>query len=436
MPRISEKSLIIDQEKYTKNISSYHLALKSLEEEFKSHISMENSRLVNFAENFSVPKHNWLRYKEGYASQLVINIIRENSFDKSKIILDPFCGVGTTNLVAQENGIENIGFDINPIAILASKVKTHHYSNYEIREIRSFINSNQNSIPYKYKELPKVLQTSYTTDVLNKILMLKYTLIQIDNENVRSFLNLAFISIVEDCSIRVKDGNGIKLKKNKVYVSNVFDFFKSKVELMLNDIQQHNYNTKSSFFEKSSIHFLKDYVEAGSVSLSIFSPPYANCFDYLEVYKLEVWLGGFANDYNDFSKYRNAAMRSHVNSGFDHTFNSFIEDVDIISELISSFNIWNKNIPDMIRGYFDDMNRLLSQLYITLAKGGKVYIIIANSVYKGVIVPTDLLISRLAKKVGFEVVKIGVARKIRASSQQIPNINNDLMRESIIELIK
>ena len=90
----------------------------------------------------------------------------------------------------------------------------------------------------------------------------------------------------------------------------------------------------------------------------------------------------------------------------------------------------------MIRGYFDDTNRLLLQLYVTLAEGGKVYIIVANSVYKGVIVPTDLLISRLARRVGFKVVKIGVARKIRASSQQIPDINNDLMRESIIELTK
>ena len=157
----------------------------------------------------------------------------------------------------------------------------------------------------------------------------------------------------------------------------------------------------------------------------------------MEVYKLEVWLGGFADEYGDFKKYREVAMRSHVNSKFNHHFDYLNDEVNIISELISSFNIWNKNIPDMIRGYFDDTNKLLSQLYNTLISGGKVYIVVANSVYKGIAVPTDILIGRLAKRIGYQVNKIGVARKIRASSQQIPELDvNNLMRESIIELEK
>ena len=99
--------------------------------------------------------------------------------------------------------------------------------------------------------------------------------------------------------------------------------------------------------------------------------------------------------------------------------------------------IWNKNIPDMIKGYFDDTYKLLKALYPKLIRDGKVYVVVANSVYKGVIVPTDLLIAKMAKDLGFKINTIKVARKIRSSSQQIPEIkHNNLMRESIIELIK
>ena len=95
------------------------------------------------------------------------------------------------------------------------------------------------------------------------------------------------------------------------------------------------------------------------IGLCVFSPPYANCFDYCEVYKLEFWIGGFVKSYDDFERFRSIALRSHVNSKFSHEFSNSNKDVDTIASLISSFNIWNKNIPDMIRGYFDDMESMI-----------------------------------------------------------------------------
>ncbi|NMC61287.1 MAG: hypothetical protein GYA51_18190, partial [Candidatus Methanofastidiosa archaeon] len=58
--------------------------------------------------------------------------------------------------------------------------------------------------------------------------------------------------------------------------------------------------------------------------------------------------------------------------------------------------------------------------------------------YKGILVPTDLLLAEIAEKLGFKVKKIIYARKIRASSQQMADLHNyeDLMRESIVELQK
>ena len=124
-----------------------------------------------------------------------------------------------------------------------------------------------------------------------------------------------------------------------------------------------------------------------------------------------------------------------MNSKFSHEFSNSNKDVDTIASLISSFNIWNKNIPDMIRGYFDDMESMIKNLSKILVNKAKCYIVVANSGYKGILVPTDLLLAEIAEKYGYKVCNIYHARKIRSSSQQMHILNtnyNNLMRESVI----
>jgi hypothetical protein len=133
------------------------------------------------------------------------------------------------------------------------------------------------------------------------------------------------------------------------------------------------------------------------------------------------------------------AMRSHVNSGFVHVIKNYNKDVDIIANTISTYNIWNKNIPDMLRGYFDDTYELLKRMKSILIKGAPCYIVVANSGYKGILVPTDLLIADIASNLGYKVEKIMFARKIRSSSQQMNELQgkyDNLMRESIVVIRK
>lgn len=40
-------------------------------------------------------------------------------------------------------------------------------------------------------------------------------------------------------------------------------------------------------------------IKPDSIEGIIFSPPYANCFDYTEIYKLELWFGKFVSEYSD-----------------------------------------------------------------------------------------------------------------------------------------
>ena len=93
----------------------------------------------------------------------------------------------------------------------------------------------------------------------------------------------------------------------------------------------------------------------------------------------------------------------------------------------------------MLRGYFDDMTQVFKKLHIVMLKGAKCFVVVANSGYKGILVPTDLLFADIGEQIGFKFKEIIYARKMRASSQQMKELNGkygDLMRESIVVLEK
>ncbi|MCD8269436.1 MAG: hypothetical protein LUD46_13960 [Parabacteroides sp.] len=287
-------------------------------------------------------------------------------------------------------------------------------------------------------EAGKVIQTSFTDDVLDTLLKIHYFVEHIESEYVQSLFRLVLISIIDKCSLKVKDGNGLKFKKNYVPIPDIVKLYLDKVSEMLSDIKQSNEDEEHRIIFGSMItEDAFEQVRDLPIGLCVFSPPYANCFDYCEVYKLEFWIGGFVKSYDDFERFRSVALRSHVNSKFCHEFANTNQDVDIIASLISTFNVWNKNIPDMIRGYFDDMELMIRNISKILVKDAKCYIVVANSGYKGILVPTDLLLADIAVRYGFNVCNIYHARKIRSSSQQMHILANDydnLMRESVIEL--
>lgn len=436
--RTSNDKIVNDTDKFDRLYPGYLQVLNRLISLYPVCDGSRFGELVNFKTNKLSPKHGWYNYKQGYGEMLVKGIINQENPSKDTFVLDPFCGVGTTNLAAQSMGYNSIGFDINPMAILATTVKTHHFSSEEQDEInRRILNF---TLPSKgiTGQFGKAVETAFEEDVFDTILKIRKYIDDIAQDYVQRFFRLALISIIDDCSLKIKDGNGLKFRKNYKRLPSVVDHYLEKLRSMASDIENANYlPTCNTIFGSMMDTQTFESIEQMKVGLCIFSPPYANCFDYCEVYKLELWLGGFVNDYADFERYRSMAMRSHVNSKFDHQISNKNDDVDLIAELVSAFNVWNKNIPDMLRGYFDDMQKLLNNIKKVLLPGAKCFIVVANSGYKGILVPTDLLIADEAAKIGFKVNAIHKARKIRSSSQQMHVLHGDydqLMRESVIEI--
>jgi len=80
----------------------------------------------SFGHNRQLPLHRWVPWVAGFSAQFVsdcINtyLLRENR--SNAWLLDPFSGVGTAPLEAYLKGLNVIGFEINPYAVLALRAK-------------------------------------------------------------------------------------------------------------------------------------------------------------------------------------------------------------------------------------------------------------------------------------------------------------------------
>jgi DNA methylase len=79
-----------------------------------------------FAKNRDLPIHRWVPWIAGFSAQFVGDCLTKYLADSRKDgswVVDPFAGVGTTLVEAYVRGHNVIGFEINPYAPLAAKVK-------------------------------------------------------------------------------------------------------------------------------------------------------------------------------------------------------------------------------------------------------------------------------------------------------------------------
>ncbi len=414
---------------------------------------------VHFQNAYQTPVQRWFPYREGYSTRLVNAFLNELQITGN--VFDPFSGSGTTLLASRHNNLHSFGVDVNPISVLVAKVENENYSYSETQYLVSEIE--------KIKAVQKskeVFQTSFdladkvfNSEILQSLLQLKFHIKEIKNEKIQNLFFVAWLSMIEEVSNIKKEGNGIKYKNRKrtpngyinidkdiwekqVFPDDKFNFVKSKLvnrlEVVLMDIKDYygNCEKQPNIFKGSCLEF--DKMFSDEIQFTFYSPPYCNCFDYFEIHKVDLWLGDFVHDKEDFRKLRNTGFRSNTNS-LNHK--PIIYKNDNLENLISLFDsskLWNNRIPSVVRGYFDDTHTLLKKLYQQTIKGGYVGIVVGNSAYSGVIIPSDSLIADIAKEIGFKVKNVFVTRHLTTSSQQKQELVylKNYLRESIVLLQK
>lgn len=414
---------------------------------------------VHFQNAYQTPVQRWFPYREGYSTRLVNAFLRELQITGN--VFDPFSGSGTTLLASRHNNLNSFGIDVNPISVLVAKAENEKYSHNDIQNLISEIE--------KLKAVSKskeAFQTSFdlaekvfNSEILQSLLQLKLHIKKIQNEKIYNLFFVAWLSIIEEVSNIKKEGNGIKYKNRKrtskgyinidkdvwekqVFPEDKYNFVKSKLvnhlDVILTDIRDfYGANEKQpKIFNGSCLEF--DKLFSDEIQFTFYSPPYCNCFDYFEIHKVDLWLGDFVNNKEEFRLLRNTGFRSNTNSLNHKPIVYKNKNLEYLISLFDSDKLWNVRIPSVVRGYFDDTHTLLNKLYRQTTKGGYVGIVVGNSAYSGVIIPSDVLVADIAKEIGFKVKNIFITRHLTTSSQQKQELEllKNYLRESIVLLEK
>ena len=395
--------------------------------------------LVNFKTNLNQPRHGWFDIKEGYGYSLVDNILKDLNISKNDgKILDPFSGSGTTVIQSSILGYESIGIEVNPFLHFLSINKSQKFfKNLETIK-NSFINDEL--LDLNNSEIPKLsISKKIFREQLDKILKIKKWISLISDKKTKDFFFCIFICSLDKASYAKKDGNGLKYPKNRI-PENFHQVFVENLKKSINDLKTVKIIKKPNIFLGNNLDILSNkkfiFKYKNSVSLCLFSPPYANCFDYTEVYKTELWFGDFIKDYKDLKVLRNQSMSSHLNKNLNKNI-EILNEIKIIIEKISAKKLWSKKIIDMLINYFNEMKLLLRLIYPLLNQNGKCVIVVGNSSYGNIAIPTDQIFEKIAKKIGFKKTYIIEARKLGTSSQQFKKIDDaNKLRESLVVLSK
>jgi len=407
--------------------------------------------LVVFGDNQSLPIHDWFRFKEGFSASLLGSVVTEFSDvirSRELIVLDPFCGVGTTVLSAQScssKTIHGIGIERNPFIHFVASTKLRWMSMNATSLVKDGLRaiSTSNDLNPKLPSLSSVREgRCISVHIARRLIAITEAAMEIGQN--RDFVNLGVAASIESLSRVRRDGRALRIVKKPI--RKVEPVLREMWASMARDVTL----LRQSRPDKSSICTVilgdgRDPAMSGipdeSVDLIVTSPPYPNNIDYSEVYKLELWLLGFVRSAAEFLALRRSTVRSHptyertdaIPLDFEHellrgSLNGLLGG--LLQRLENSPDAWRAK---MLSAYFADMWRGIGNFKRTLTKDGIAALVVGNSLHGNslpALVATDLILARIAECHGMNV-HIAVVRPLKRRLS-----GNHFLRESIVIMKK
>ena len=459
--RVFTQEDIIRIKKYTDKISDpspIQLSFKA--EGFPDLINKSSCfRDSAFNGNKSLPFHRWVPWIAGFSASFVedcfIKYLKKPSINK-KLILDPFAGVGTTLIEGILHGHNVAGFEINPYAYLACKVKLNAHK-YDLKKIKSELNKfieyykkRSNNEEYKPRATaPEGFRTKapfFSPKVQRKVLIFFDFLNNINDRDIRDLFKLAFGSVMvsfSNYSYEPSLGRRSSAGRPDVIDADVEIIISEKIKSMINDIEEfeelHADSTKKlkisiyneSFFEAQK--FLKN----GSIDLLVTSPPYLNNYHYVRNTRPQLsWLEldkdrGRNRDLSEmsFGKFWQT-VRDRERIGLNFHLNSLEENITQLQNInIEKGPYGGPGWANYVATYFNDSKKFCKIIKKTLKSGCVAVIVIGNSIIQGIEIKTDRIFADIAELVGLKTKDIVLLRTKRTGS----SIINSTVRAEFIQ---
>lgn len=329
-------------------------------------------------------------------------------------VLDPMMGSGTVLAVARSKGHQAIGIDIDPLAVLISKVWTTAIDKTQVREKALVVLDRARTI---FNKLPT--RSAYPTHANQETR--KFVTYWFDNYARRQLASLSIaISRVRDKKIRnalwcgfsrliITKQSGASLamdlshsRPHKSYDRapiKPFNKFLYAVDCVVDNCIYTNSKERGPASRTLEGDARKVPLNDSCIDLVLTSPPYLNAIDYMRCSKFSlIWMG-----YN-ISELRNIRSIS-VGAEISDTCSKNHQEVRaIISDLKLRPRLGARDEAILTR-YIEDMRLSVSEAARVLVPGGRAVYVVGENTIRGTHIRNSLITSAVAESAGMRLVE-------------------------------
>ena len=420
-----------------------------------------------YSGNKRVSIHRWVNWIAGYSATFVTSVLDRFLGDavRQATVLDPFAGVGTTNVEAMRRGFHTCGFELNPFAALAARCKIEvgrlDLDRFEaaIAQYEAFMRPLEERIdawwrggyrrpypgPAPESSSPLLFRTRepfFSDPVELKVLFTLDFAATICEAAIRDYFRLALGSTLvsySNYSYEPSLCSRSKLGKPLVDNEHVGQVVANKLRNMLSDVQELRVELNElpalpsgrilncSFFEAL------DHLPPASIDLMITSPPYLNNYHYVRNTRPQLYWLGFVQRPLDLKRYEMDSfgkfwqtVRDGQTIELGFSLPALEEKLAELRELRPDKGVYGgRGWANYAASYFNDSRRFFKIVATLLKPDGHGVIVVGNSLLQGIEFRVEEIVAEIAclegleatverirsKRVGDSIVGTGLRQK-------------------------
>lgn len=404
--------------------------------------------------------HDWYRFVLSYPPHLVRQYLIEFELNENDLVLDPFCGTGTTVVESKLRGIPSIGIEANRFAHFAGSVKIAWDTNGDDlldhavgikRRVLSQLNRQGISdepfahitVPTELRQLSPdqeriILKDSISPIPLHKALVLLDEIDRLKKTSFHKYLRLAFANALVFKVSNLRFGPEVGIGRARHDVAVVGEWF-GEIQKMCADLKA--VESKDHVTARVILSDSRDAIgllDGEKVSAVITSPPYPNEKDYTRTTRLESVVLGFISDKYELREMKKSMLRSNtrgVYKGDDDDkyvaniseIQQIADDIELRRNELEKTSGFEKLYAKVTKLYFGGMAKHLIQLQSILKPGAHLaYVVGDQASYLRVMIRTGQILKEVAKSVGYEPIRIDQFRT-RFSTATKSDLNEEVV---------
>ena len=393
--------------------------------------------------------HDWYRFVLSFPPHLVQDYLDRFNIGPSHIVLDPFCGTGTTPVECKKHGVESVGIESNPMAHFASSVKTNwgvnpsslkHFTDVVVRctnarfseeniddwnEHTLFAQNGKAQTQLKGLEPEQeklLLKNSISPVPLHRTLILLDAIDRHGDSQLQHYGRLALAHALVHRIGNLKFGPEVGVGRIKQDAPVVIAW-RDAMETMIRDLSvvssKANVSTRIHLADSRGTDLL---LAPNSIDAVITSPPYPNEKDYTRTTRLESVILGMIRNRKELQSMKKALIRSNTRGVYkadtdDRIVAEHAEIQRIANEIekrrvaLGKTSGFERTYPRVTQLYFGGMARHLASLRTALKPGARLaYVVGDQASYLRVMIRTGQILSDLAQSLGYKTIDIDLFR--------------------------